>query len=62
MEFKTVLLRKAIKNCFCKLCGKSITKDTEDIIVFETCRGRLGTIHLCLPCIDNINEVINREE
>ena len=52
--------RIAERNAFCRACSCNIDRGTE-MISWYSIHGKGTNIHLCLPCISKLNELLDKE-
>jgi hypothetical protein len=60
--FNELEYRQTKRDCHCKCCDKYIDRDTEKVIYFRTFRGHGDPTHICLDCIEKINQLIETDE
>ena len=61
MDYNGLCLRTTKQDCHCKICDRLIERNTEKLIVFRSYRGHGDTTHICLDCVDKINEMMREE-
>jgi len=54
--------RQSKRECTCRGCNKTISRDTEKIIYTYSIMNGGQNIYLCMDCIKEINGLISRDQ
>ncbi len=59
-EYNKVKIRKAAKNCKCKVCDKDVSD--QKVVYLKSFRLSGQQFHICIPCWKKINILVEESE
>lgn len=59
-EFNEIKIRNAANRCRCKVCDKEVSN--QKIVYLKTFRLESQPFHICIPCWEQINKLVEESE